>query len=404
MKERVDPSLRVALLGLAYAALYAAVALLFPPPPGAWRVVAGDGFLFLPAAVAAFLAARAARGSREGERAFWTLLAMAATASGASVVLFALHAVLWPMPALRVAAHVGYYGWIVLLAVSLLVRPERPRTLQQARWASLEWLIALLLGYFLVLYFAVLPWAADQRPWYGLLVAQEMLPALGALGLALRVGPTPFRRVYQTLAAGLMAGALGSLYPNWLYTRGDYQVYSPWEAFWVLPLVGVAAAARLAPAAGWLRAPWVAVSAAPRPAIALAVAAPALIDLMARLLVTAPIRLGAQRTELALFASAAIALVAAARMRGVGPAPPLPAADADEARVALGEPHPYLQFTSGVAHELNNPLTAVSGWAELALKGEPGEEPLRDLLSATREAADVVQQLQRATRSAGRDS
>jgi signal transduction histidine kinase len=231
-----------------------------------------------------------------------------------------------------------------------------------------------------------------------------MLPALGALALAVRVGPTPFRRVYQTLAAGLVAGALGATYPNWLYTRGDYQVYSPWEAFWVLPLVGVAAAARLAPAAGWLRAPWVAAPAAPRPLIALAVAAPPLVDLMARLLVAGPTRLSAQRTELAIFAAAAIALVGAARMRGVAPPPPLPAADADEARVALGEPHPYLQFTSGVAHELNNPLTAVSGWAELALGGGPGEEPLRELLSATRGAAEVVQQLQRATRSAGRES
>src|SRR4029450_13362404 len=142
-----------------------------------------------------------------GERAFWTLLAMASTASATCQALFALHDVWWPLPLLRVAAHGGSDGWIVLLAVSLLVRPERPRTLQQARWASLEWLIALMLGYFLVLYFAVLPWAADQRPWCVVLVAQEMLPALGALALATRVGPSPFRRVYQLLAAGLMASA-----------------------------------------------------------------------------------------------------------------------------------------------------------------------------------------------------
>jgi signal transduction histidine kinase len=399
-----DPSALVAALGVAYAAVYAAATLAFPPPPGVLRVVVADVFLLLPALAAALLAGRAARLSREGERAFWTLLTMAATASAASQALFALHDAWWPQPVLRTAAHVGYYGWIVLLAVSLLVRPERPRTLQQARWASFEWLIAVLVGYFLVLYFAVLPFAADQQPWYVVLMAQEMLPALAAVVLAARAGPTPFRRVYRTLAGGLVVGALGSAYPNWLYTRGQYQVYSPWEAFWVMPLVGVAAAARLAPAAGWLRAPWTLGRSAPRPVIALAVAVPPLIDLLARALTAAPPRLVAQRTELALCTAAVVALVAAARMRGAVPELAVPAADADEARTALGEPNPYLQFTSGVAHELNNPLTAVSGWAELSLHGGGAAEPLQQLLAATRDAAEVVQELQRVTRTVGKES
>jgi signal transduction histidine kinase len=218
------------------------------------------------------------------------------------------------------------------------------------------------------------------------------------VALARRAGQTPFGRGYQMLAAGLVAGALGSIYPNWLYTRGGYQVYSAWEAFWVLPLVGVAAAARLAPATGWLRAPWVAAPTAPSALIALAVATPPLVDLAARLLVGAPARLAAQRTELALIAAAAMAVVGALRIRGGASAPAPPAGDADEARLALGEPHPYLQFTTGVAHELNNPLTAVSGWAELSLRDGEDQRPLRDLLSATRTAAEAVQQLQRAAR------
>jgi signal transduction histidine kinase len=399
-----DPAQRVLLAGLAYAAAYAAATLLLPAPPAAWRVVLADVFLFLPAVAAALCAVRAARASRDAERAFWTLLAMAAASSAASQVLFALHDAWWPVPPLRTAAHMGYYGWIVLLAVSLLVRPERPRTLQQARWASLEWLIAVVLGYFLVLYLAVLPSTADRRPWFAVLLAQELLPAVWALALGTRAGPTRFQRVYLTLGAALMVGGLGSAYPNWLYTRGAYQLYSPWDAFWTLPLVGLAAAAQLAPAAGWLRAPWVTAPAAARPMIALAVAVPPLVDLAARALGGMPAGLGAQRTQLALGAAAAIALVAAARMRGTAPAPPLPAADADEARVALGEPNPYLQFTSGVAHELNNPLTAVSGWAELSLHEGADAEALRGLVSATRAAAEVVQQLQRATRAAGTDS
>jgi len=399
-----DPAARVAVVGLAYAAAYAAATLLLPPPPGAGRAVIADLFLLLPALAAAAMAARAARVSREGERAFWMLLGSAAAALAASQVFFALHDAWWPGPALRTAGHMGYYAWIVLLAVSLLLRPERPRTLQQARWATMEALIAVVLAYFLVLYLVVLPAAAERRPWYVVLLAQELLPAAWTLALATRTGQTPFHRVYRILAAGLLVGAAGSVWSDWLYTGGRYQVYSPWDAFWALPLVGVAAAARLAPAAGWLRAPWMPGRSAPRPMIALAVAVPPLVDLMTRAFAAAPPRLAAQRTELALYTAAALALLAAARVRGAVAQPPVPAADADEARMALGEPNPYLQFTSGVAHELNNPLTAVSGWAELSLHGGADEGPLRDLVSATRVAAEVVQELQRATRAAGPES
>jgi signal transduction histidine kinase len=293
---------------------------------------------------------------------------------------------------------------VVLLVVALLVRPEQPRSLQEARWAALEWAMALVLGYFLVLHMAILPAAARQQPWYGVLLVQEVLPAAAAMLLATRGGAGSFQRVYVVMAAALAVGAAGALYPDWLYTQGRYELYSPWDAFWMLPLLGVAVAARLAPAAGWLRAPWTAVRSAPRPLAALVVAVPPLVDLLARALGGAPPRLAAQRTDVALAAAAVLALLVATRVRGSVPDRPLPAADADEARLALGEPNPYLQFTSGLAHELNNPLTAVSGWAELALHAG-GEEPaLRELLGAARSAADVVQQLQRATRAVGGDA
>lgn len=394
---------RILVGGAAYAAAYALATVLLPAPRGPWSVAAADLFLFLPAAAAAACAARAARVAREGERTFWSLLAAASGSSAGGQVLFAVQGILWPLPELRTAAHLCYYGWVVLLAVSLLVRPERPRSLQQARWAALEWSIALVIGYFLVLHLAVLPAAARQQPWYGVLLAQEMLPAAGVLALWQRTEPGPFRRVYAIMAATLIAAALGSAYPDWLYTRGEYQVYSPWEAFWVLPLVGVAAAAQLAPAAGWLRAPWTVARPAPRPLVALAVAVPPLVDLLARAFGAAPARLLAQRTDLALATAAMLALLVSLRVRGALPERPLPAADADEARLALGEPNPYLQFTSGLAHELNNPLTAVSGWAELSLHAGRDEEPLRELLAATRAAAEVVQHLQRATRAAGKE-
>lgn len=395
---------RVLAAGVAYAVLYSMATLLLPRPADPWPVLLADGFLFLPGAVAALCAARAARRTRDAERAFWWLLAGGAASSACAQLLFALHDVAWPVSALRLAAHLGYYGWVVLLVVALFVRPEQPRSLQEARWAALEWAMALVLGYFLVLHMAILPAAARQQPWYGVLLAQEVLPAAGALLLATRGGAGSFQRVYAVMAACLVTSAVGALYPDWLYTQGRYELYSPWEAFWILPMVGVAASAQLAPAAGWLRAPWSAVRTAPRPLVALAVAIPPLVDLLARALGAAPPRLAAQRTDVALAASAVLALLVATRVRGSVAERPLPAADADEARLALGEPNPYLQFTSGLAHELNNPLTAVSGWAELALHAGGDERPLRELLAATRSAADVVQQLQRATRGAGDDA
>ena len=58
-----------------------------------------------------------------------------------------------------------------------------------------------------------------------------------------------------------------------------------------------------------------------------------------------------------------------------------------------------LQFASGVAHELNNPLMAVAGHAELALKKGAHEESVGQLAEAARRAAEVVARLQRITDS-----
>ena len=46
------------------------------------------------------------------------------------------------------------------------------------------------------------------------------------------------------------------------------------------------------------------------------------------------------------------------------------------------------QLVSGVAHELNNPLTSIAGLAELLLEGEPGSEPPRQHLKVIHEQAD----------------
>jgi signal transduction histidine kinase len=52
-----------------------------------------------------------------------------------------------------------------------------------------------------------------------------------------------------------------------------------------------------------------------------------------------------------------------------------------------------------VAHELNNPLMAVAGWAELAVRRGAPEPELRALVDATARTADAVARLQLLVRS-----
>ncbi len=55
------------------------------------------------------------------------------------------------------------------------------------------------------------------------------------------------------------------------------------------------------------------------------------------------------------------------------------------------------EMTAGIAHELNNPLTTVSGFAELLLEGQPEDSPIRHelelVLRESRRASDVVRRL-----------
>ena len=73
-----------------------------------------------------------------------------------------------------------------------------------------------------------------------------------------------------------------------------------------------------------------------------------------------------------------------------------------ELRAAPGEPSGFLQFAAGVAHQLNNPLMAVAGWAELAQRRGAPEPALERVLEATAAAAEAVVRLQQLV-DGGRD-
>ena len=61
------------------------------------------------------------------------------------------------------------------------------------------------------------------------------------------------------------------------------------------------------------------------------------------------------------------------------------------------------QLVSGVAHELNNPLTSITGLTELLLEREPGREVPREHLRVIHEQAERAGRIVRTcSRSRGR--
>ena len=378
-----------------------AVTLLPRPASPLLRIVLGHLFLLMPAAFAAAAAARAARRARASERSFWLLLSGASGSYAAGQLLFTLHEGIFPAAGgVRAAAHLGYYTCNVLLMVALLVRPDRPRGPREVRSAVVEWVMAAVGGYFLVVYFAILPRTDARYPWFLVVTAQEALPGLWALALALRVKDPRFQRVYRLLAFGLCGGAVLSVWPTWLYSHGRYDVYNPWDLAWMLPFLPMTAAA-LGP-----RGPvWVGSSASPvgdrgRARLAvLVLAAPPLMDIACRLAGLQP-SLAGQRTELTLACCSTLSLLVALRVRQAArPSPARGSSTSPDPGVALGEQSAYLRFASGVAHELNNPLMAVAGWTELAQRRGNPEPALQQVMDATVKAAEVVGQLQQLVRS-----
>jgi signal transduction histidine kinase len=290
----------------------------------------------------------------------------------------------------------GYYTYVVLVLVALLVRPDRPRAGGSERSATVEWLMAVGALYFLLFYFLLLPAREQPFPWLALFAVQNVIPAAWALALAARVGRGPFRHVFALLGGGFGAGALAGTALSALYPSDASRDLAALLLMWMFPMVGLTAASLCARGPLWVRAP-VPERRSDRGRARLAVAAvalPPLVDLAARALGLSP-HLADARSEITLVATPLLAVLAALRLRLVA-APPAPAfvVDSAEVRAALGVPSECLQFASGVAHELNNPLMAVVGWAELALRRGGQTVAVRELMDAAHRAAEVVQRLQ----------
>jgi hypothetical protein len=384
---------RVFAAGVTYVLAYVCLTLAGPPPPAFVRPLLALPLMAVPAVAALALSIRAARASHGGERTFWRLLSLACAAHLVSHGSFLLQALRVPRGSvLIVAAHLGFYGFAVLSLVALTVRPHRPRTSRVATTAAVEWIMALAGFYFLLFYFVMVP-AGGRRAGLAVFSLQEALPAASAIVLALNTREAPFRNVYRALAAGyggaLVLNALGS----WLGPKGVvFLIFTPHDAVWMLPFVGIAAAATCARGPFWAgitHAPgrgrgWLAAS---------ALVLPPLLDLSARALGWQP-ELAAERSAATLVAVVLLSLLLAWRLRAA-PAEGLTPGELADGPAARAARTAHLAFASGVAHELNNPLMAVAGWAEVVqARGEANPSVAR-LLEAARAAADAVGRLQK---------
>ena len=125
----------------------------------------------------------------------------------------------------------------------------------------------------------------------------------------------------------------------------------------------------------------------------ISLALPPVIDVACRVAGLQP-ALAGPRTELTLACSSILSLLMALRLLQEERSSAARAASALSERRAAGEPSGFLQFAAGVAHELNNPLMAVAGWAELAQRRDGPEPALERVLEATAAAAAAVARLQ----------
>ena len=376
--------------------LLVAASLLHAPDSAGNRLLLSQFSLLAPALAALFATTRAARGSVGGERAFWSLLAGAAAAQVTAVAAFLLQGTdIAHRPALLGLGHLGHYTFSVLVAVSVIVCPHRPVPAGRLRAAILEWTMAAVVVYFLIFYFVTIPLDETASSWSWIFTLEMGAIAAGFGLLAFTVRQPPFATVYRILAAGLAAGAVAGFIETVRTAAGSHD--SVGSVHWVLILLALASAATAerGPAGvpgrddaditshrGW----WT-------PAVVLL---PLLVDLGSRVVQEYPAALAEARLEMALAATGILLVLTAIRVRGTsavrfgdGGAPPSTSGSSE-----------YVHFATGIAHELNNPLMAVGGWAELALRKSEPRESLEALLAATQRAAQSVRRLQQLGRAA----
>lgn len=302
-----------------------------------------------------------------------------------------------------------FFASSVPLAAALYGRPERDRP----RWlfdiVLLDLVLLALFSAFVYIYFVVSIAITDGNEQ---LYHANLTQVLNARNLALalwsiwvwRTAPSPaWRRMLGIYAAGLSLSFAGGIVYDVVDQNGLYVPGALWDMSWMLPYVLMSLAAAVAYDEGLFEPAEEAPALARLPvvsliAITLMVAIPAIDEIARRLLDVSPAT-GSLRTRLALAIMIPFGLVVVVREFLSRRALLRAGQELVSAREQLVQNEKLAavgQLVSGVAHELNNPLQGVLGYAELMLASRPSAldtEELTAIRDNANRAAGIVRNL-----------
>ncbi len=397
--------LKVGLTGAAFLFLYAVASV----ATGQQLIALGDFAQLIPPLAYAAFTIWLARRSRGQVRVFWNLNAIHG-------VTWAIGQAVWTyydlfrggVPVISPTDPLFFVSSIPL-AAALYGRPERDRP----RWlfdiVLLDLVLIALFSAFVYIYFVVSIAVTDGREdlyhdnLTQLLNARNLLLGLWATYVWRTASSAPWRRMLGVYALGLALTFIGGIIYDAVELRGSYAPGALWDIAFMAPYVVMLMAAALAydeqlfapeeQAPALSKLPVVSLI-----AIALLVAIP-VIDLIARRFLEVSAATESLRIRLALAMMIPFGLVVVAREFLSRRALIRAGQDLASTREQLVQKEKLAavgQLVSGVAHELNNPLQGVLGYAELLLASKPPvlqTEELRAIRDNANRAAGIVRNL-----------
>ncbi|MDP2321509.1 MAG: ATP-binding protein [Acidobacteriota bacterium] len=395
----------VGLAGAGYFLLYGVLSVL----TGQRVVALGDLAQLIPPLAFAAFTFQLARRCRGQVRIFWNLNAIHGVAWAIGQAVWTYYDLVHGGVPVISPTDPLFFVSSIPLAAALYGRPERDRP----RWlfdiVLLDLVLIALFSAFVYLYFVVSIAVTDGNE---ALYHANLTQLLNARNLALaiwatwlwRTAPTPaWRRMLGVYAIGLSVSFVGGIVYDVVDQTGGYVPGALWDLSWMLPFVFMGLAAAVAydeqlfepqeEAPPLARLPVVSLI-----AITLLVAIPA-IDEIARRLLDVSAATGTLRTRLALATMIPFGLVVVVREFLSRRALLRAGQELVSTREQLVQKEKLAavgQLVSGVAHELNNPLQGVLGYAELMLAARPSPRDTEELTAIrdnANRAAGIVRNL-----------
>jgi signal transduction histidine kinase/CheY-like chemotaxis protein len=396
---------RVGLAGAAFLFLYAVASV----ATGQQLTALGDFAQLIPPLVYATFTIWLARHCRGQVRVFWNLNAIHGLTWATGQAVWTYYDLLRGGVPVISPADPFFFVSSIPLAAALYGRPERDKP----RWlfdiVLLDLVLIALFSAFVYMYFVVSIAVTDGREdlykdnLTQLLHARNLLLALWATFVWRTSSSTSWRPMLGVYALGLALTFVGGVIYDAVELRGTYTPGALWDVAFMAPYVVMLLAAALAydeklfepeeEAPALSKLPVVSLI-----AIALLVAIP-VIDLVARRFLEVSAATESLRIRLALAMMIPFGLVVFAREFLSRRALIRAGQDLASTREQLVQKEKLAavgQLVSGVAHELNNPLQGVLGYAELMLASKPPSletEELRAIRDNANRAAGIVRNL-----------